>query len=88
MRGYRAGRLDGQVALLTGGDSGIGRAVAIAFARKAQIINTASVTAYPGSPHLVDYASTKGAIVFLATDESAYFVGQVLHPNGVEIINT
>jgi NAD(P)-dependent dehydrogenase (short-subunit alcohol dehydrogenase family) len=118
--------------------------------RGARIINTASVTAYRGSPHLIDYASTKGAVVaftrslalslvergirvnavapgpvwtpliastfkpeevarfggdvplgrpaepdeiapcfvFLATDESAYFVGQVLHPNGGEIINT
>jgi NAD(P)-dependent dehydrogenase (short-subunit alcohol dehydrogenase family) len=27
------------------------------------IVNTASVTAYQGSPDLVDYASTKGAIV-------------------------
>ena len=116
----------------------------------ARIINTASVTAYRGSPHLIDYASTKGAIVaftrslglalvergirvnavapgpvwtplipasfspdevrefgqkvplgraaepdeiapcfvFLAADESAFFVGQVLHPNGGEIINT
>jgi NAD(P)-dependent dehydrogenase (short-subunit alcohol dehydrogenase family) len=27
------------------------------------IVNTTSVTAYKGSPHLVDYASTKGAIV-------------------------
>jgi len=118
--------------------------------RGARIINTASVTAYRGSPHLVDYASTKGAIVaftrslalslvergirvnavapgpvwtpliassfspeevakfgsdvplgrpaepdeiapcfvFLAAEDSAFFVGQVLHPNGGEIINT
>ena len=256
MREYRAAaRLEGQVALVTGGDSGIGRAVAIAFAKEgadvaivyleehgdaretaaeveklgrrcvaiaadlsevdechravdeavgrlgrldvlvnnaamqvkqdrfeditaeqleqtfrtnvfamfhvtqralahlqdgARIINTASVTAYRGSPHLIDYAATKGAIVaftrslglslvergirvnavapgpvwtplipasfspkevqefgqdvplgraaepdeiapcfvFLAADESAFFVGQVLHPNGGEIINT
>ncbi len=32
-------------------------------ARHGVVINTASVTAYRGSPHLLDYSATKGAIV-------------------------
>ena len=113
------------------------------------IINTASVTAYRGSPSLIDYSATKGAIVtftrslshsvidkgirvnavapgpiwtpliagsfkgkkvaefgsdvplkragqpaevapcylFLASSDASYITGQVLHPNGGEIIN-
>jgi NAD(P)-dependent dehydrogenase (short-subunit alcohol dehydrogenase family) len=116
----------------------------------ASIINTTSVTAYRGSSHLIDYSSTKGAIVsftrslsgyfskkqvrvngvapgpvwtplipatfppshvasfgsdvplgragepveiayayvFLASDDASYVTGQVIHPNGGEIINT
>jgi NAD(P)-dependent dehydrogenase (short-subunit alcohol dehydrogenase family) len=113
------------------------------------IVNTTSVTAYQGNPSLLDYSSTKGAIVaftrslsqqligqgirvnavapgpiwtplipatfpeekvasfgkdvpmgrpgqpeevapcylFLATDDSSYLAGQVLHPNGGNVVN-
>ena len=47
------------------------------------IINTSSVTAYRGSEHLVDYASTKGAIVSFTRSLSAQLAKKGIRVNGV-----
>lgn len=47
------------------------------------IINTSSVTAYRGSEHLVDYASTKGAIVSFTRSLSTMLAKRKIRVNGV-----
>ncbi|MBJ7881361.1 SDR family oxidoreductase [Gelidibacter salicanalis] len=47
------------------------------------IINSGSVTAYRGSDHLVDYASTKGAITSFTRSLSAQLAKQNIRVNGV-----
>jgi len=47
------------------------------------IINTSSVTAYRGSDHLLDYASTKGAIVSFTRSLSANLAKKNIRVNGV-----
>ncbi|MEO6176733.1 MAG: SDR family oxidoreductase [Flavobacterium circumlabens] len=47
------------------------------------IINTSSVTAYRGSEHLVDYASTKGAIVSFTRSLSTMLAPKKIRVNGV-----
>ncbi len=47
------------------------------------IINTSSVTAYRGSGGLIDYASTKGAIVSFTRSLAANLVKQKIRVNGV-----
>jgi NAD(P)-dependent dehydrogenase (short-subunit alcohol dehydrogenase family) len=47
------------------------------------IINTSSVTAYRGSDHLVDYSSSKGAIVSFTRSLSAQLASKAIRVNGV-----
>ncbi len=47
------------------------------------IINTTSVTAYKGNPHLIDYAATKGAIVAFTRSLSQALVPRGIRVNGV-----
>ena len=47
------------------------------------IVNTTSVTAYRGSPKLVDYSSTKGAIVSFTRSLSASLVERKIRVNAV-----
>lgn len=47
------------------------------------IINTASVTAYRGSPHLLDYSSTKGAIVSYTRSLSGMLASKKIRVNAV-----
>jgi len=47
------------------------------------IINTASITAYRGSPTLLDYSATKGAIVSFTRSLSQNVIGQGIRVNAV-----
>jgi NAD(P)-dependent dehydrogenase (short-subunit alcohol dehydrogenase family) len=47
------------------------------------IINTTSVTAYKGSPGLLDYSSTKGAIVAFTRSLSGQLVDRGIRVNGI-----
>jgi NAD(P)-dependent dehydrogenase (short-subunit alcohol dehydrogenase family) len=51
--------------------------------KNARIINTASVTAYKGSGHLLDYSATKGAIVAFTRSLSQQLVGRGIYVNAV-----
>ena len=49
----------------------------------AAVINSTSVTAYKGSPHLLDYSSTKGAIVSFTRSLSQSLAGKQIRVNAV-----
>jgi len=49
------------------------------------IVNTTSVTAYRGSPHLMDYAATKGAIVAFTRSLAGNLVKKGIRVNAVAL---
>ncbi len=51
--------------------------------KDASIINTTSVTAYRGSPHLMDYAASKGAILSFTRSLSSNLIRQGIRVNAV-----
>ncbi len=51
--------------------------------KSAVIINTTSVTAYKGNPHLLDYSSTKGAITAFTRSLSQALADKAIRVNGV-----
>ncbi|GAB6926633.1 SDR family oxidoreductase [Paenibacillus sp. JCM 10914] len=53
------------------------------LSKGSSIINTTSITAYRGSPELLDYSSTKGAIVAFTRSLSMNVVGQGIRVNAV-----
>jgi NAD(P)-dependent dehydrogenase (short-subunit alcohol dehydrogenase family) len=61
----------------------ITKAVLPAMKEGGSIINTSSVTAYRGSGGLIDYSSTKGAIVSFTRSLSANLVEKGIRVNGV-----
>ena len=61
----------------------ITKAVLPFMGKGASIINTSSVTAYRGSSGLLDYSSTKGAIVTFTRSLSANLVEKNIRVNGV-----
>src|ERR1700712_3723965 len=69
-----SGKLEGKVALITGGDSGIGRAVAIAFAREGADIVLSYLNEDEDAESTAEWIQKSGRAVFMApgdiTDEA------------------
>lgn len=53
------------------------------LSRGSAIISNASVNAYIGRPDLLDYTSTKGAIISFTSGLSNRYVGRDIHVNAI-----
>lgn len=109
-----SGKLAGKIAIITGGDSGVGRAVAVLFAREGADVTVTYLNEHQDARETQRMVKAEGrsgpekvesfgsdvplqragepmevapAYVFLASSDSSYFPGQVLHPNGGEVVN-
>ena len=51
--------------------------------QRSAIVNTTSVTAYKGSPHLLDYSATRGAVVAFTRSLAQQLVDKGIRVNGV-----
>ena len=65
-----SGKLDGKVAIVTGGASGIGRATAFAFAREGSAVVVSDVTEKDGEQTAVDIRQSGGQAMFIRADVS------------------
>ena len=63
-----AGRLDGKIALVTGGGSGIGQATALAFAREGAKVVVADVLVDGGEETVKRIKSAGGDAAFIKTN--------------------
>jgi NAD(P)-dependent dehydrogenase (short-subunit alcohol dehydrogenase family) len=65
-----AGRLDGKIALVTGGGSGIGQATALAFAREGAKVVVADILVEGGEATVSQIKNGGGDAIFVKTDVS------------------